>query len=101
MAIKDLKKLIGAGDTNINNTWTQYKTYGQEVAIGAELNDDYEFVDWEYEDETLVSEEASYKFTMPCNNVTLYAYSNSKPGHGPKVSYTVTVKHYFRMGDFL
>lgn len=96
---KGFKKLIGAGDTNINNTWTQYKTYGQEVAIGAELNDDYEFVDWEYEDETLVSEEASYKFTMPCNNVTLYAYSNSKPGHGPKVSYTVTVKHYFQDGE--
>lgn len=98
---KGFKKLIGAGDTNIDNTWTQYKTYGQEVAIGAELNDDYEFVDWEYEDETLVSEEASYKFTMPCNNVTLYAYSNSKPGDDstPKAYYTVTVKHYFQDGE--
>lgn len=98
---KGFKKLTGAGDTNINNTWTQDKIYGQEVAIGAELNDDYEFVDWEYEDETLVSEEASYKFTMPCNDVTLYAYSNSKPGNNPnpKVSYTVTVKHYFQDGE--
>lgn len=98
---KGFKKLTGAGDTNINNTWTQDKIYGQEVAIGAELNDDYEFVDWEYEDETLVSEETSYKFTMPCNDVTLYAYSNSKPGPdpNPKVSYTVTVKHYFQDGE--
>lgn len=98
---KGFKKLIGAGDTNINNTWTQDKMYGQEVAIGAELNNNYEFVDWEYEDETLVSEEASYKFTMPCNDVTLYAYSNSKPGPdpNPKVSYTVTVKHYFQDGE--
>ena len=97
---KGFKKLIGAGDTNIDNTWTQDKTYGQEVAIGAELNDDYEFVDWEYEDETLVSEEASYKFTMPCNDVTLYAYSNSKPDRPtPKAYYTVTVKHYFQDGE--
>lgn len=98
---KGFKKLTGAGDTNVDNTWTQDKTYGQEVAIGAELNDDYEFVDWEYEDETLVSEETSYKFTMPCNDVTLYAYSNSKPGPdpNPKVSYTVTVKHYFQDGE--
>lgn len=97
---KGFKKLIGAGDTNIDNTWTQDKTYGQEVAIGAELNDDYEFDDWEYEDETLVSEEASYKFTMPCNDVTLYAYSNSKPDRPtPKAYYTVTVKHYFQDGE--
>lgn len=98
---KGFKKLTGAGDTNVDNTWTQDKTYGQEVAIGAELNDDYEFVDWEYEDETLVSEEASYKFTMPCNDVTLYAYSNSKPGPdpNPKKSYTVTVKHHFQDGE--
>lgn len=98
---KGFKKLIGAGDTNINNTWTQDKIYGQEVAIGAELNNDYEFVDWEYENKTVASKEASYKFTMPCNDVTLYAYSNSKPGHdpNPKVSYTVTVKHYFQDGE--
>lgn len=98
---KGFKKLTGAGDTNVDNTWTQDKTYGQEVAIGAELNDDYEFVDWEYEDETLVSEEASYKFTMPCSDVTLYAYSNSKPGPdpNPKKSYTVTVKHHFQDGE--
>lgn len=97
---KGFKKLTGAGDTEIDNSWTQDKIYGQEVAIGAELNNDYEFVDWEYEDETLVSEEASYKFTMPCNDVTLYAYSNSKPGDNPipKVYYTVTVKHYFQDG---
>lgn len=98
---KGFRKLIGAGDTNINNTWTQDKIYGQEVAIGAELNNDYEFVDWEYENKTVASKEASYKFTMPCNDVTLYAYSNSKPGpdHNPKVSYTVTVKHYFQDGE--
>lgn len=98
---KGFKKLIGAGDTETDNSWTQIKKYGQEVAIGAELNDDYEFVDWEHEDETLVSEEASYKFTMPCNDVTLYAYSNSKPGDDstPKAYYTVTVKHYFQDGE--
>ena len=98
---KGFRKLIGAGDTNINNTWTQDKIYGQEVAIGAELNNDYEFVDWEYENKTVASKEASYKFTMPCNDVTLYAYSNSKPGPdpNPKVSYTVTVKHYFQDGE--
>ena len=98
---KGFKKLIGAGDTNINNTWTQDKMYGQEVAIGVELNDDYEFVDWEYENKTVASKEASYKFTMPCNDVTLYAHSNSKPGSNPnpKVFYTVTVKHYFQNGE--
>ena len=98
---KGFRKLIGAGDTNINNTWTQDKIYGQEVAIGAELNNDYEFVDWEYENKTVASKEASYKFTMPCNDVTLYAYSNSKPGSNPnpKVFYTVTVKHYFQNGE--
>lgn len=98
---KGFRKLIGAGDTNINNTWTQDKIYGQEVAIGAELNNDYEFVDWEYENKTVASKEASYKFTMPCNDVTLYACSNSKPGPdpNPKVSYTVTVKHYFQDGE--
>ena len=98
---KGFRKLIGAGDTNINNTWIQDKIYGQEVAIGAELNNDYEFVDWEYENKTVASKEASYKFTMPCNDVTLYAYSNSKPGSNPnpKVFYTVTVKHYFQNGE--
>lgn len=98
---KGFKKLIGAGDTNINNTWTQDKMYGQEVAIGAELNNNYEFVDWEYENKTVASKDASYKFTMPCNDVTLYAHSNSKPGSNPnpKVFYTVTVKHYFQNGE--
>ena len=97
---KGFKKLTGAGDTRTGNSWTQDKTYGQKVAIGAELNDDYEFVDWEYENKTVASKEAAYEFTMPCNDVILYAHSNSKPGPdpNPKESYTVTVKHYFQDG---
>ena len=98
---KGFKKLTGAGDTRTGNSWTQDKTYGQKIAIGAELNDDYEFVDWEYKDKTVASKEVVYEFTMPCNDVTLYAHSNSKPGPdpNPKKSYTVTVKHHFQNGE--
>lgn len=98
---KGFKKLTGAGDTRTGNSWTQDKTYGQKIAIGAELNDDYEFVDWEYENKTVASKEVVYEFTMPCNDVTLYAHSNSKPGPdpNPKKSYTVTVKHHFQNGE--
>ena len=92
---KGFIKLLGAGDTCVKKI-----KYGDSVYIGAQLNKNYKFVAWKQTDGTVFSTTAAKRFTMPSNNLTLIAYSNSdatKPD-GPPVTkkYTVKVQHYIQ-----